>query len=975
MDKSPIVTLNGLNTVYTDLLKRIEALGNIYHIRGSFDTLEELIDGVTEATEGDAYNVVNDRLDKDPTGRDVKENANYVCIKKYKGSVCTINNWTEYWFRVNSAFEVANDKSLGLIRIFPKTNEDIPPSAGGDTPHTVEGNSFPPKEGNNSSGTTYKFVSRKLLLDKDDKAYVNIPVAANDTYGVVDTHAQTFAGNKTFEGEGHFESGVHITGKLETASASGSLCSLIIAPTDANTEVGDVYVGGTLTVANDAVFNDVKGINHSLLLTEANDALDYDKKPVNSENSPSTSTIGNMNVGGTLTVSNSANVKTVEAEDATFTINNTAEINKFNVKNDDKTAILTVSTSATVDNMSVANDDKNATTTVTETATIANLSATNLKVNNKDVNFGNTDNWNKVDTLNVTSTGTSNPNPAELNVSTRADISNVATTNLNATTINANEFNGGTGANKGTLNLSYGTRADVENISATGTVSCSNINVKDILSTDGSISFENASTVNAINSSEEKGSQEGYPISLPARNTVINAGEINVGKVYSESSALTFTSGSTVSQIQSKVADSTLGAPARATVVNASTIDVDKVYSSQGTLEFTDTTQNSIVSSIQKDTTGGVDKKTVINASTIDVATLTGREGSSDKDLTFTGSAKVTTIANKSTELKAKTIDVQALKGSTDNGNTINRDLTFTDSAKAATLIGDSVSASQINVNTLKGSSDESTINRDLTFTNSATVSNITNNTTTLTAKVIDVNKLSSNSGTLNVGDGGTVTTNGVSIDGSTGNVVATTFEVRSAGKFSNENGATNLSTALHIASENGKSATASNISSSPALQVDGSIYAPRIGSLKVYGAVWNDLVDCIEVDDECELEYGRCYAYNNGKFTKTSKYADKSYIGIHSDTSGFEMGDKGDVKQLKSSVAGYVLAYVDAEYPSGTPLTCSKHGMLTKAHFLTRILHPEMVIATYWKNEPKFVWGAEGNEIEVKGRHWVRIK
>ena len=35
MDKSPIVTLNGLNTVYTDLLKRIEALGNIYHIKGS----------------------------------------------------------------------------------------------------------------------------------------------------------------------------------------------------------------------------------------------------------------------------------------------------------------------------------------------------------------------------------------------------------------------------------------------------------------------------------------------------------------------------------------------------------------------------------------------------------------------------------------------------------------------------------------------------------------------------------------------------------------------------------------------------------------------------------------------------------------------------------------------------------------------------------------------------------------------------
>ena len=945
MDKSPIVTLNGLNTVYTDLLKRIEALGNIYHIKGSFDTLDALINGVAKATEGDAYNVVNDRLDADPTGRDVEENANYVCIKGYTGvGVCTRENWTEYWFRINRAFEVANDKSLGLIRIFPKTNEDIPPSAGGDTP-------------SDTGNKVVDFVSRKLLLDKDDKAYVNIPVAANDTYGVVDTHAQTFAGNKTFEGEGHFKSGVHITGKLETASASGSLCSLIIAPTDADTEVGDVYVGGTLTVANDAVFNDVKGTEHKLVIKGANDDKDYAGSPIVKD----TSTIGNMNVGGTLTVSNLANVKTVEASNATFNIIEQADIKKFKaIENlSDGVANLTVKQTATVGTVNAGT----ATFNINNEATIANLSATNLNVNNKDTTFDNkATEWNQVDVLNVTNDSTS----AELNVSTRADISNVSATNLNVETINANEFNGGTGANKGTLNLSYGTRADVENISATGTVSCSNINVKDILSTDGSISFENASTVNAINSSEEKGSQEGYPISLPARNTVINAEEINVGKVYSESSALTFTSGSTVSQIQSKAADSTLGAPARATVVNASTIDVDKVYSSQGTLEFTDTTQNSIVSSIQKTAS----RDTVINATTIDVKALKGSSNGTDidKDLTFTNSATVYDVEGKQ-KLTADTINVQALKGSTDNGTTINRDLTFTNSAKAYDVEGkQKLTADTITVRELSGSG------KTLTFTDAATVSNITNNTTTLTAKVIDVNKLSSNSGTLNVGDGGTVTTNGVSINGSTGNVVATTFEVRGAGTFEKKaDNVVNLTQALYIASSNANGSVPSD--TSYALGVKGGIYANSIKGVKVYGAVWNDLVDCIEVDDECELEYGRCYAYNNGKFTKTSKYADKSYIGIHSDTSGFEMGDKGDVKQLKSSVAGYVLAYVDAEYPSGTPLTCSKHGVLTKAHFLTRILHPEMVIATYWKNEPKFVWGAEGNEIEVKGRHWVRIK
>ena len=82
-------------------------------------------------------------------------------------------------------------------------------------------------------------------------------------------------------------------------------------------------------------------------------------------------------------------------------------------------------------------------------------------------------------------------------------------------------------------------------------------------------------------------------------------------------------------------------------------------------MEFKDT---STVSKIESKSDSTPARSTVINATTIDVATLTGREGSSDgttidKDLTFTDSAEVTTIANKSTELKAKSIDVQALKG------------------------------------------------------------------------------------------------------------------------------------------------------------------------------------------------------------------------------------------------------------------------------------------------------------------------
>lgn len=946
MDKSPIVTLNGLNTVYTDLLKRIEALGNIYHIKGSFNTLEDLINGVAllddGVKEGDAYNVVNDRLDKDPTGRDVEENANYVCIKKYKGNVCTINNWTEYWFRINSAFEVANKDSLGLIKIFEDNNWDTSPT------------------------TTEHFVNRQLLLDNTDankyKAYVSIPVASKDTYGVVDVNAQEFKGNKTFNSPATFQSGATITGKLSTSSVSDATNSLVIAPTDADTEVGDVYVGGTLTVANDAVFNNVEGTSHKLVLNGANDDKDYAGSPIKTD----TSNIGNMNVGGTLTVSNSANVKTVEASNATFNITEQADIKKFKaIENlSGGVANLKVNNTATVGTVKA----ETATFNINDEATIANLSATNLKVNNKDVNFGNTDNWNKVDTLNVTSKGTSNPNPAELNVSTRADVSNVATTNLNAETINVNEFNGGTGASKGTLPLSYGTSASVKNIDSSGTLNCSNINVKEILSKDGSISFTNASTVNAISSTSEGKEVTVTPqnkYTIPARNTVINAGEINVGKVYSESSALTFTSDSTVSQILSKVANSELRTPARDTVINASTIDVATLTGKEGEiykdLKFTNSAEVTTIAN----------KSTEVNAAVIDVNKVYSSQGT----LEFTSTTKNSIVSNiqettnRQTTINASTIDVQALKGSTDNGTTINRDLTFTNSATVHDVKGNNkLTADTITVGALSGSG------QTLTFTGAAEVSNIIG-TTTLNATVIDVHTVSdTDGGTLNVGAGGVVSTPNVSIQGTDGIVTANKFSVTGAGTFEKKSdNVVNLTQALYIASSNAQGSVPS--ATSYALGVNGGIYAPRIKGEKVYGAVWNDLVDCIEVDDECELEYGRCYAYSNGKFTKTSKYAEKSYIGIHSDTSGFEMGDKGDVKQLKSSVAGYVLAYVDAEYPSGTPLTCSKNGVLTKAHFLTKILHPEMVIATYWKNEPKFVWGAEGNEIEVRGRHWVRIK
>ena len=143
----------------------------------------------------------------------------------------------------------------------------------------------------------------------------------------------------------------------------------------------------------------------------------------------------------------------------------------------------------------------------------------------------------------------------------------------------------------------------------------------------------------------------------------------------------------------------------------------------------------------------------------------------------------------------------------------------------------------------------------------------------------------------------------------------------------------------------------------------------------KVYNAVWNDLADCIPVDDDVELEPGRCYCFNGTNYHKSSKYLADGIIGIHSDTYGMHMGAKQGVKQMDVAVAGFVLAYVDQEYPVGTPLTCGPDGMLVKIEREDKIEYPEKIIATYWKKETEEYWGSETQKVKVNGRKWVKIK
>lgn len=51
--------------------------------------------------------------------------------------------------------------------------------------------------------------------------------------------------------------------------------------------------------------------------------------------------------------------------------------------------------------------------------------------------------------------------------------------------------------------------------------------------------------------------------------------------------------------------------------------------------------------------------------------------------------------------------------------------------------------------------------------------------------------------------------------------------------------------------------------------------------------------------------------------------------------------------------------------------MVASKNGILTKASILYKILFPERIIAIFDRVEKEETW----NGVEVKGRHWLKVK
>jgi hypothetical protein len=119
----------------------------------------------------------------------------------------------------------------------------------------------------------------------------------------------------------------------------------------------------------------------------------------------------------------------------------------------------------------------------------------------------------------------------------------------------------------------------------------------------------------------------------------------------------------------------------------------------------------------------------------------------------------------------------------------------------------------------------------------------------------------------------------------------------------------------------------------------------------KVYGAVGNDIIDWIETPGDWKLGFAHIY---NGH-----------YFGIPSDTFSIAAGENKQGK-MPRAIAGFVLCFVDSDYPINTPLTYKKDGTLTKKRWWMRT----STVATYYSKPRTFFW----NRAEVDGRHVVKV-
>lgn len=350
------------------------------------------------------------------------------------------------------------------------------------------------------------------------------------------------------------------------------------------------------------------------------------------------------------------------------------------------------------------------------------------------------------------------------------------------------------------------------------------------------------------------------------------------------------------------------------------------------------------------------------------VAAIDGWNGSASKTLTIKGTSPIATAATTDTiTITHNTGGANTSKGDTNNqapgfGGTFKVTSATVDVYGHTTTLADHTvtipsSVATTSANGLMSSADKSKLDNVApgAEVNQNAFSNVKVGSTTISAdsKTDTLTLTAGNNITLTpdaANDKITISSSYVAASASTSGIVTTEAQTFAGAKtFSNTTDSTNNTSGAVIVSGG--------------LGVAKNIYAGA-----VHNAVWNDLVDCMEVPEDTSLEFGYCYSWKGDSVIKSS-HSSKNCIGIHSNTAGFVMGEK-KTKTIQAAVAGFVLAYVDKLYPEGTPLTWGDGGVLTKCSLLKRVLHPERIIATFYKEEKEEKW----HNLPVSGRHWVKV-
>jgi len=155
-------------------------------------------------------------------------------------------------------------------------------------------------------------------------------------------------------------------------------------------------------------------------------------------------------------------------------------------------------------------------------------------------------------------------------------------------------------------------------------------------------------------------------------------------------------------------------------------------------------------------------------------------------------------------------------------------------------------------------------------------------------------------------------------------------------------------------------------------LNYDGHFYAT-----KTFNNVWNDYADYQKVIGKAIP--GKCYADTLQGAVLCTEYCQKSVIGIISDTYGHAVGI-GEAGFAPFGISGWVLAYIEPDVVDkiepGDALTSSPNGNLTIMLRKDVKAYPDRVVAIYKKPERAKEWGPSNHsKIQVKGRHWVKIK